>query len=246
MSAPREKSALSYVVYVFIAIFVFTCTGVGFLYWKFTPLYQFDEKTEQVKFFGGYVQLDGKHGTLQVGKKQIQATPTNVQHFEGKTLFREFLGGRGPFSETDAQLAIRVQGGALDLTAASGPSLEWKCETSAIGEPPKVEQLRKQMVLDLSRGAFGHCSVKLPARLTVFVELRSGRVDITKPGFDLNLDARSSKVTYVRDPTRAYRFEPRLDSSRMIGPLQHFPPPAAAEDAVWAGITLQYGTLVLE
>lgn len=245
MSERGEKSGLRFASYVFLAIFAFTGAGIGFLYWKFTPLYEMDEKRDQIRFLGGYVQLDGRHGSIQIGKKKIDSTQSGAQKFEGKTPFREFLGGHGSFSPEDAQLKIRIRGGSLEMSAAPGPALEWKCETSPMGEPPKVEQIRDQMVLDLSHGSFAHCSVAVPARLTVSVELRNGRADITQPAFDLNLDARSSKVLYQRDPARAYRFEPRLESSRMIG-MQHFPPPAPAPDSVWTGITMQFGTLVLE
>jgi hypothetical protein len=217
---------------------------MGFLYWKFTPLFQVDEKTDQIRFLGGYIQLDGRHGTLQIGQKKLESG-AHSQRFEGKTPFKEFGGGHGPFQATDAQLLIRVGGGSLDLSAAPDASLSWKCETAMGGEPPKVEQIRKQMVLDLSHGSFGRCTAAIPARLTVAVELRNGRADIVKPGFDLNLDARASKVSFARDPQLAYVFEPKLDSSRMIG-MQSFPPPAKAYGAVWVGITMQFGTMILE
>ena len=245
MQSTKSRSTLTYVVYGFLAVFALTCAGIGFLVWKFTPLYQIDEKTDQVRLFGGYVQLDGRHGSLQIGGKKLESNTAN-QHFEGKTPFREFSGGRGsPFLPENAQLMIRIRGGDLDLSTASGTSLEWKCETPPMGQPPQIQQIRAQMVLDLSHGSFGRCRATVPGHLTVAIEARDARVEMAHPAFDIHLDAKNSKVIYRRDPSLAYRFEPLLDSSRMIG-LQSFPPPSSAPDAVWAGMILRFGTLVLE
>lgn len=244
MESPQSRFKPRYVLYAFAGLFALTAACVGFIAWKFTPLVQIDEKNQRLRLLGGWIQVDGRAGSMKIGQKQVD-TAQNSRHFEGKTGFREFSGGHGAFGAENAQLLIRFLSGNLTLTAAPGDSLEWKCDVSPMGEPPQVEQVRSQMVLNLARASFGRCTVALPARLTVAVDARGGRIEVTQPAFDFRIDALYSKVVYRRDPKRAYRFETRLDSSPMTG-LAQLPPPSPAADAVWAGITLRNGALELE
>lgn len=165
-----------------------------------SPIVKVDEEKQQVRLFGGLVQVDGDD--IQLGSQKLSKLSSS--NFSGH-------------AAAEKNIAVKLSNGKLEVRTAADENFSWKCKgTSSSFFPIKKEG--EAQVMDLSAMAFVDCELKVPAGRGFSVNGANGAVELDEPRFSAAIELANGKVSI--DPEAGVRYA--YDLSVTNGKVEEF------------------------
>jgi hypothetical protein len=173
------------------------------------PVIKVSDKEDRVTLLGGFIDIDGKKGTVKIGDSFIDGGNAKTEKFQGSA----------PGKAGD-KLIVKFGNGSI--TAESGTEWKWDCRGSL---DDKGEPAAKANTLDLSAVDHLRCSLTFPKGANAEIEGQNGKIQVDKPEFNLDADLENGKAHVTPNDGTKYAF----DFSVRNGKSQT-PPSAAKPD----------------
>ena len=190
--------------------FMFVCflLFVGFLVWKFTPIFKIDEENQRVTILGGLIDIDGKAGKFIVAD-EVHFTVSN---------YVNDLTGEIKLDGNDKPIYIYFESGKFDFETTETSELSFECKLSSPPTDEMINQSDVEIILDFKQLEGSNCAFKIPARSRIITRGNTAAVTLTKPDFDFNLKLEVGNVILDLSEDKSYF----LDLNTKTGNLDEF------------------------
>jgi hypothetical protein len=190
-----KKSFGSFIMKSFGVFLLLIGLGVGFIYWKFTPLYEVDEENGRIALLGGFIELDAEAGKLKIAD-QYEFTEANYKN----SFQAEFSGNVKNF-------IIKFNSGKFDFSQTSESRLKLDCKLS---EPPKDNMIKNNVSsikIDFSELEGSSCRVDVPRDINLRVEGEAGKLVIAYPSYHIDAKLTAGNIVFSPDDNESYIYD---------------------------------------
>jgi hypothetical protein len=183
---PPISPVVKWIVIGFLGTMALFLAGLVVLAIYLSPVVKVDEEKQQVKLFGGLVQVDGEDVTI--GSQKLREMSRS--NFSGSAVAVK-------------QIRIELSNGKLDVRTARDNKFSWNCRGSGISAFP-LSKKGEMQVLKVSSLAFVDCEIEVPVATDLSIEGANGQIDLDEPQFSAKVDLGNGKVDI--DPRKGTRY----------------------------------------
>jgi len=191
---PPISPIVKWIVIGFMGSFAMVLIFIGVVISHFTPLLQVDDNKDHVSLFGGLIEVNGNHGKFRI--KGIN------NDFVGNTIegTAEVL--------PDQKISIKFGNGKFDVINSNSTKFSWNCVThdptlKAFNPPSNP----KDLALDFSDLLEVKCELSVPSQAKIFLSGSNGKLEISQPHFDLNVEMGNGKIDFQPDASHLYNYK---------------------------------------
>ena len=189
--------------------FMFVCFLIflGFLIWKFTPLFEIDEENQRVTILGGLIDIDGKAGRFII---------SDEVHFTASNYTNDLTGSIA--KENARKVTLLFESGKFDIETNANAELTFDCKLSDQPADNMIKQVGDSVTLNFKELAGSNCTLAIPERSQIKAIGNTAAFDINKPFFDLDLELETGNVILNLSENRSYT----LDLDAATGNVDQF------------------------
>lgn len=229
----KEKKPFSFLRFllsliIFFTLFMTTLTLVAI--WKFSPVFEVNEKENRVVILGGLIELDGKSGKTKIMNSYQYLDNQYTNSFEGSIdiIDNEF-----------EELVVNFKSGTLIFNAVNSQILSWNCQ---LDSPPKEEYINKSneiIELDFETLKGVSCTISIPSNMKVTADGHDARVEVNEPLSDIYVEIKYGTVVFTPNPETDYKYEVNVDAGEKARFIN-----SENEDAIEINLTVKEGNIL--
>ena len=155
------------------------------------PVIKVSDKEDRVTLLGGFIDIDGKKGTVKIGDSFIDSGNAKTEKFQGSY----------PAKSGD-KLTMKFGNGNVTLDTGT----EWKWDCRGILDD-KGQPAAKASTLDLSAIDHLRCLVTFPKGVSAELEGQNGKIYVDKPEFNLDADLENGRANVTPNEGTKYAFD---------------------------------------
>ena len=174
--------------------------GFGFLYWKFTPLYEIDEENGRITLLGGFIEMDAQAGKLKIAD-QYEFTEANYNN--------DF---QASFAGSAKNFVIKFNSGKFDLNPTTESTFKLDCKLS---QPPLENMIKNNVssiTIDFSELDGSTCSLSIPRDTNLRIQGDAGKLVITYPNFHLDAKLTAGNIIFTPDENLTYNYNINVEN----------------------------------
>lgn len=194
---PPISPVVKWIVIGFLGTMALFLAGLVVLAVYLSPVVKVDEEKQQVRLFGGLVQVDGDDVTI--GSQKL--TKMKNSKFSGN-------------ATAEKTISLKLSNGKVDIRTAVDQNLSWRCEGTGASAFP-LETKGKTQVLDLSGIAFVDCEIKVPVGRDFSVTGTNGSVDLDEPRFSAAVELANGKVSIDAENGVRYGYDLNVTNGKV-------------------------------
>lgn len=186
-------------------------TGV-FLAYKMSPVISVDDENERVTILNGFIDIDGKKGSVKVGGK-------NISDEEEESVVS--VGKKEISFPLQSKVGLKFTNGKFNLKTSSDHQIHWNCKTSkSEGEVTLVQESRthdyKFQIGKNNQNA--NCNIELPKGVSLVLNATNGKIVFNEPRFNLDVQMTNGKINLLPATDAPYRFETKVTTGKISLP----------------------------
>jgi hypothetical protein len=166
------------------------------------PVIKVSDKEDRVTLLGGFIDIDGKKGTVKIGDSFIDSGNAKTDKFQGSA----------PAKSGD-KLSVKFSNGSI--IAESGTEWKWDCR-GALDDKP--EPTAKAGTIDFSAIDHLRCSLTFPKGVNANIEGTNGKIQLDKPEFNLEASLDNGKATVTPQDGTKYGFDFTVHNGKISAP----------------------------
>jgi hypothetical protein len=188
---------------------------------SFLPIVEVDEKTGQVKLFGGAIVADENSGNFTVSGNVISYSSDDDDDdsvagmFGGKsrTIFSSM-----PLTDFDG-LQLVGNAGVFELETGDDGILSYRCQTAVSANQSDIQlrQEERQLVLDFSALPKLKCKINIPPQVALSAEFSSGKVALDELRQSTRVKLGNGVLTFEPDSTEEYKLSASVQNGLVKG-----------------------------
>lgn len=195
---PEKHPFLKWLGIMFITCFSLFILAVGLVVWKFTPIFEVDEKEGRVVVLGGLLDINRNSGKVKI-MDQYHFTENNYSNqFDGTIDF--------PKEETD-ELVFNFKSGLFNFTTSEDEKLSWNCKLDSPPTENFLNQSDETVEIDLEEYEGANCDIKVPSGIKLTIDGKDANISFTDTEYDLYLEMENGQVTFTSNPEVDYNYD---------------------------------------
>lgn len=168
------------------------------LIWKFTPVFEVDEKNQRVTILGGLIDINGTSGKIKVGDEYKFVDSKFTNHFEGSIDFPK---------DVYDELVINFKSGQLNLNTASEAKLSWSCKLETPPNEEFMDRNKGVVIINLENYEGIDCDIQVPPDVKLTVDAKEGQVTLTDAEYDSYIELANGLVYFNYNPEVDYSYD---------------------------------------
>lgn len=194
---PPISPVVKWIVIGFLGTMALFLAALVVLAVYLSPVVKVDEEKQQVKLFGGLVQVDGEDVTI--GSQKL--TKMKNSKFSGN-------------ATAEKAIALKLSNGKIEARTAVDQNFSWRCEGTGASAFP-LHTKDKTQVLDLSDIAFVGCEIRVPVGHELSITGTNGRVDLDEPRFSASVELANGKVSIDAEKGVRYAYDLNVTNGKV-------------------------------
>ena len=178
------------------------------LVWKFTPVFEVDEKEQRVTILGGMIDINATSGKIKIMDEYRFVDNKFTNHFDGAIDF--------PRQDYD-ELVINFKSGILNLSTSTEEKLSWNCKLQVPPNDEFIDRSKSVMIIDLENYEGIDCDLKIPADIKLTVDGKDAQISVNDAEFDTFIELNNGQVHFNYNPEVDYTYDLRVKSG-MVDP----------------------------
>ncbi|MBD65902.1 MAG: hypothetical protein CME62_11890 [Halobacteriovoraceae bacterium] len=178
----------------FVVMFALFLIFIGFLVWKFTPLFQIDEEKQKIVILGGLIDIDGEAGKFKIGE---------TYHFEKSKYQNEFQ-SRMPLTSEIDEVILNLNSGKIDIHPSSNEELSLKCQMET-APGPKLIKKDQSITFDFSK-LNGSCRIEVPAAGKLSLNAQAATINLIEVENDISVYLENGNVGIKENTELLYQY----------------------------------------
>ena len=158
------------------------CLGFGFLYWKFTPLYEIDEENGRITLLGGFIEANYNN--------DFQAS----------------------FAGSAKNFVIKFNSGKFDLNPTTESTFKLDCKLSQPPLENMIKNNVSSITIDFSELDGSTCSLSIPRDTNLRIQGDAGKLVITYPNFHLDAKLTAGNIIFTPDENLTYNYNINVEN----------------------------------
>ncbi len=195
------KAILKTFAFMFICFLIF----IGFLVWKFTPVFKIDEENQRVTILGGLIDIDGKSGKFIIADDVHFTESGHNNDFSGTILSKT----------ATTEIILNFNAGKFHLKNSETEEFTFECKLSTPPTESSIVESSNEIKLDLSSFESSSCDLLIPKNAKVIIKGDTGAVEASLPHFDLNLELDRGNLKLEQDTDRSYYFDLNVETGNI-------------------------------
>lgn len=168
------------------------------LVWKFTPIFEINEKTQQVTILGGLIDINGTSGKVKIMDDYKFVDNKFTNHFDGAIDF--------PREEYD-ELVINFKSGILNLNTSPEQKLTWNCKLEVAPSDDFMDRSKGVIVINLENYEGVDCEIGIPAEVKLTVDGKDAQITVSDAEFDTFIEIKNGTVFFNYNPEVDYAYD---------------------------------------
>ena len=202
----NSSSSFGKVIFKTLAVmFICFLLFLTFLIWKFTPLFEIDEKNQKVTILGGLIDLDGKAGKFIIGN-EVHFTVSN---------YTNDLTGSIPTSPSARILNLDFESGKFELETSLTTEVSFECKLSSPPTQEMIKDSNDSINLNFTELEGSNCTIRIPENLKVLARGETAAFELREPLFDIDLALESGNVSISPKNSRTYFYDLTVNSGHL-------------------------------
>lgn len=227
---PKKGGFFSFLWKLFVLGFISFVILIGFLWWKFTPIYEVDEENQRLVLLGGVIDIDGKSGKVKV-LDQVQFSKSN-------SFNDSFQMNMNLTTEVD-EIDIRFDSGQFTLKSSENSELKFDCKLSQPFQQDMMQQESELIKIDFSSLQGTTCEIFVPENKRLLLEGKDTAINLIKPEFNFYAEISNGHIAITPQPEHDYLFNLEVENG-YVGDFKS----SESESATEIQIRLQNGSIV--
>ena len=195
---PKRNPIIKWLSITFLGsiglFFVFILT----LIWKFTPVFEVNEKTQQVTILGGLIDINGTSGKIKIMDEYKFVDNKFTNHFDGSIDF--------PREEYD-ELVINFKSGILNLNTSPDPKLTWNCKLEVPPNEDFMDRNKGVVIINLENYEGVDCEIGVPAEVKLTIDGKDAQISVNDAEFDTFIEINNGSVFFNYNPEVDYTYD---------------------------------------
>lgn len=200
------------------------------LVWKFTPIFEVDDKNQRIVVLGGLIDINGTSGKIKVGDQFQFVDSKFANNFEGSIDF--------PREEYD-ELVINFKSGQLNLNTASSAKLEWNCKLEVPPNNDFMDRNKGVVVINLENYEGIDCDLQIPPEVKLTLDGKDAQITFNDPEYDTYLELNNGTVYFNYNPEVDYNYDLKVKNGTVSSAFTS----SKSKDAYEVKIYLENGVI---
>jgi hypothetical protein len=166
--------------------------------WKFTPIFEIDEKKGRVVLLGGLIDLNSTSGKMKI---------MDQYHFVDNQFANQFDGAVDFPKEEYDEVIVNFKSGVLNFKTSLEEKLSWNCK---LDNPPTSEFLNRTkdtVELDFEEFSGIACDIFIPAEAKLTVDGKDAQITVNDAEFDTFIEIENGQVAFNPNPEVDYSYD---------------------------------------
>jgi len=203
---PDKHPLIKWLSITFISGFSIFLLFIGVMVWKFTPIFEVDEKQGKILFLGGLIDINGTSGKVKI-MDQYHYTDNNYSNqFDGAIDF--------PKDETD-ELVVNFKTGLFNFSNSPDNKLSWNCKLDSPPTDSFLNTSTDSVEIDLESFEGANCDIKVPANIKLTVDGKNGTIKIEDSEYDTFIEMENGLVRFSPNPEVDYTYDLKVTKGRV-------------------------------
>jgi hypothetical protein len=194
---PPISPIVKWLVIGFLGTLTLVLLFAGAMAWRFWPLVKIDGKKEQVSLLGGLIDI--------------------ADDFKDSNKF-QFSGSHPILDAKATSLKIKFVSGKVKILNSDSQNFIWDCESTRMESSPKVENIAKELIFDLSVAPGINCKFSVPESTSVQIVGINGKIDLVEPTFNVDAQLANGKIGMTENADFQYRYDLKVS----VGQIDDF------------------------
>jgi hypothetical protein len=195
---PDRHPIIKWLSITFITTFSLFLLFIAILVWKFTPVFELDEKKGKIVLLGGLVDINSTSGKVKIMDQYHFAENNYSNQFDGAIDF--------PKEETD-ELVVNFKTGLFNFTNSIDGKLSWNCKLDTPPTDDFINISSESVEMDLERFEGANCDIKVPINTKLTVDGKSATINITDGEFDTFIEIDNGLIKFSPNPEVDYSYD---------------------------------------
>jgi len=227
----KPFSFLKFCLYIiaFMSISFFVVGAI--VVWKFTPVFEVDEKNNRVTVLGGLVDINGRSGRVKIMDHYQYVDNTYTNSFEGSIDILD--------NEFD-EVVINFSSGIMNLSFTNTNKLSWVCKLESAPKENFINKSMQIIELDFEDLEGVSCDLTIPSTLKSTLDAKDGRVIVTEPLTDVYVELENGQILFKPNPEINYKYEVDAQKGTVMGNFES----STKDNAIEINLSLKNGSII--
>lgn len=195
---PDRHPIIKWLAITFITTFSLFLIFIGTIIWKFTPLFEIDEKKGRVILLGGLIDVNSTSGKVKIMDQFHFTENTYSNQFDGSIDF--------PKEETD-ELVVNFKSGLFNFSNSSDDKLSWDCKLDSPPTDQFINISSESVEMDLESFEGANCDIRVPINTKLTVDGKDATINIVDSEFDTFVEIENGIVRFSPNPEVDYAYD---------------------------------------
>lgn len=173
------------------------------LVWKFTPVFEVDEKNQRVVILGGLIDINATSGKMKIMDEYKFVDNKFTNHFDGSIDF--------PREEYD-ELVINFKSGILNLSTSPDAKLTWNCKLEVEPNEDFMDRNKGVVVINLENYEGVDCEIGVPSEVKLTVDGKDAQISVSDAEFDTYIEIENGSVFFNYNPEVDYSYDLKVEN----------------------------------
>jgi hypothetical protein len=195
---PSKHPIVKWMSITFISTFGIFLLFISIMIWKFTPIFEVNEKLGKIVFLGGLIDINMTSGKVKVLDEYHFTENTYTNQFEGAIDF--------PKEETD-ELVVNFKSGLFNFTNSLDDKLSWTCKLETPPTESFINQSGETVEIDLENYEGANCDFRVPSNIKLTVDGKEANITFTDAEYDIYVELNNGLVKFSPNPEVDYNYD---------------------------------------
>jgi hypothetical protein len=198
LSIRKEKSFLKFIFTFFGFSFLFFIAIMSFVIWKFTPVFQIEEKSNRIVILGGLIDINGKSGRIKM---------MDSYHYVDNQFTNSFDGAININKDEYDELVINFRSGVIDILQSEDRRLSWDCKLDKVPTQEFINKSKGIIEMDLENQEGISCDIEIPSQMKLSIDGKDGKISIRELDSDIFVELNNGMISFAPNPELEYVYE---------------------------------------
>jgi hypothetical protein len=226
---PDKHPIIKWLSITFLGSVIAFLLFIIIIVWKFTPIFEIDDKKGRVVLLGGLIDLNTTSGKMKIMDQYHFVDNQFANQFDGAVDF--------PKDEYD-EVVINFKSGVLNFKTSLEEKLSWNCK---LDNPPTSEFLNRSkdtIELDFEEFSGISCDISVPVGAKLTVDGKDSQITVNDAEFDTFIEIENGQVIFNPNPEEDYSYDLKVNE----GSAQVFES-STSKDAFETKIYIESGSI---
>lgn len=221
---PKKHPIVKWLSISFLGSITLFFLFILILVWKFTPIFEIDEKKQRVVILGGLIDINGTSGKMKIMDQYTFVDNKFSNQFDGAIDI--------PQGESD-ELVINFKSGVLNITNSLERELSWNCKLETPPTGDFLDQSKDIIVIDLEQYEGVSCDISVPSELKLSIDGQDAQITVTDAEFDTFIDIKNGQVFFNENPEVDYNYDLKVKNGLVSPEYKSSTNPDAYETRIY-------------